>query len=314
MPGGCKHGDDCKFAHYLEKSDIEHLENYHELSDIAELGLISFSSFSAQMEETECPFYTRHGFCKFLPICKFRHPTSAVLSSECIFPGYENVGYRKHYEPGTSSKVAAAKASDEPVSFPDGSRSHIPAMHFHSQSSTSSYDGYQDLETSSSSGRNPCRHPHSALNNCTPVSYQHAGKQAKGGESAKGPMETKFPNSFFQAASASTYVPTGLPAASSSFAPEAKFQQQYASPSRGGCTSRAYGCQQAKNERRPQRVVAQCYRPRTCIASTSAANLSPTGLPLRPDRPICKCYSHYGVCKYGPACQFDHPLDHENGK
>ncbi|KAK9926734.1 hypothetical protein M0R45_023947 [Rubus argutus] len=32
------------------------------------------------------------------------------------------------------------------------------------------------------------------------------------------------------------------------------------------------------------------------------------GLPLRPDQNICTHYSRYGICKFGPACKFDHPL------
>ncbi|KAJ6811174.1 putative zinc finger CCCH domain-containing protein 63 isoform X2 [Iris pallida] len=313
LPGGCKYGDDCKFAHYLEKSDIEQLENYHELSDIGELGPISFASFSAQMQEKECPFYIHHGFCKFLPICKFRHPSHVALSSEGFLPGYENDESPKHYEPGTSSKLAKSsgyplKISDEPASFSDMSQPYMPTMYFHSQSSTS-YDGYQDLATSPSSERNAYCHPHSTLSSCTTMSYHHVCKQAKIEESSKPPIETKFPSSFFAATSTSTIILTGLPTARSSFGPEVKFQQQYASPCLGGCTSRANDCQQANNECRPQQLT-QCYRPSTCITSTSAGNLSPTGLPLRPDRPICEYYSQFGICKYGPACEFDHPVDH----
>ncbi|KAL0905186.1 hypothetical protein M5K25_027373 [Dendrobium thyrsiflorum] len=37
--------------------------------------------------------------------------------------------------------------------------------------------------------------------------------------------------------------------------------------------------------------------------------LSPIGLPQRPDHPVCIYYSRFGICKYGPACKFDHPMD-----
>ncbi|KAH0449152.1 hypothetical protein IEQ34_022952 [Dendrobium chrysotoxum] len=37
--------------------------------------------------------------------------------------------------------------------------------------------------------------------------------------------------------------------------------------------------------------------------------LSPIGLPQRPDHPVCTYYSRFGICKYGPACKFDHPMD-----
>ncbi|KAK8962318.1 Zinc finger CCCH domain-containing protein 33 [Platanthera guangdongensis] len=40
-----------------------------------------------------------------------------------------------------------------------------------------------------------------------------------------------------------------------------------------------------------------------------ACYLSPIGLPLRPDQPVCIYYGCYGICKYGPACEFDHPMD-----
>lgn len=27
------------------------------------------------------------------------------------------------------------------------------------------------------------------------------------------------------------------------------------------------------------------------------------------DQPICTYYHRYGICKYGPACRYDHPLN-----
>ncbi|XP_020260273.1 uncharacterized protein LOC109836706 isoform X1 [Asparagus officinalis] len=34
---------------------------------------------------------------------------------------------------------------------------------------------------------------------------------------------------------------------------------------------------------------------------------TPTGLPLRPERPVCFFYDAYGLCQKGPACLYDHP-------
>ncbi|KAK4479932.1 hypothetical protein RD792_012984 [Penstemon davidsonii] len=45
-------------------------------------------------------------------------------------------------------------------------------------------------------------------------------------------------------------------------------------------------------------------------AKASSSALNDQGLPLRPDQPICTNYHRYGICKYGPACKYDHPSNY----
>ncbi|EMS47318.1 Zinc finger CCCH domain-containing protein 65 [Triticum urartu] len=49
---------------------------------------------------------------------------------------------------------------------------------------------------------------------------------------------------------------------------------------------------------------AKCkyHHPRSLVPPPTAGALSPLGLPLRSDQPVCTYYERYGVCKFGPAC------------
>ncbi|KAG0452660.1 hypothetical protein HPP92_025324 [Vanilla planifolia] len=42
--------------------------------------------------------------------------------------------------------------------------------------------------------------------------------------------------------------------------------------------------------------------------------LSSIGLPLRPVEPVCIFYDRFGLCKFGPACKFDHPVNHNSAQ
>ncbi|KAK4375828.1 hypothetical protein RND71_006505 [Anisodus tanguticus] len=45
---------------------------------------------------------------------------------------------------------------------------------------------------------------------------------------------------------------------------------------------------------------------------TNPSVLSDKGLPLRPGQAVCSFYSRYGICKFGPACKYDHPEHYDN--
>ncbi|KAI4326756.1 hypothetical protein MLD38_032035 [Melastoma candidum] len=51
------------------------------------------------------------------------------------------------------------------------------------------------------------------------------------------------------------------------------------------------------------------HHPKDRVLNSTTVVLSDKGLPLRPDQNICSYYSRYGICKFGPACKFDHPIN-----
>ncbi|XP_030936470.1 zinc finger CCCH domain-containing protein 57-like [Quercus lobata] len=51
------------------------------------------------------------------------------------------------------------------------------------------------------------------------------------------------------------------------------------------------------------------HHPKNRNVKSPPCALSDKGLPLRPEQNICSHYSLYGICKFGLACKFDHPID-----
>nr|CAD1837221.1 unnamed protein product [Ananas comosus var. bracteatus] len=89
MPGGCKYGGSCRFAHHLGKSDVDSVE-------------LNFLGLPIRPGKRECPFYMRTGNCKFSTNCKFHHPDPIADSARDATYGYSNGEAQKQNSSGAS--------------------------------------------------------------------------------------------------------------------------------------------------------------------------------------------------------------------
>ncbi|XP_020111807.1 zinc finger CCCH domain-containing protein 43-like isoform X2 [Ananas comosus] len=118
MPGGCKYGGSCRYAHYLGKSDVGSVE-------------LNFLGLPIRPGERQCSFYMRTGNCKYSANCKFHHPDPTADSGRDP-TGYSNGEARKQNTSGTSqvpiSPWPEPRTMNEAIHFLDASPSYIPGM------------------------------------------------------------------------------------------------------------------------------------------------------------------------------------------
>ncbi|KAJ0977323.1 hypothetical protein J5N97_012797 [Dioscorea zingiberensis] len=134
MPGGCKFGNDCKFAHDQETNGEGSVE-------------LNFLGLPVRPGAKECSYYMRTGGCKYANNCKFHHPDPIAVG------GREPRDLPSPYNQGHTSMVSQLPAtswpmqitSSEPVPFLNAPPPFIPGMLLPPQGvhPTPEWNGYQ---------------------------------------------------------------------------------------------------------------------------------------------------------------------------
>ncbi|XP_039126580.1 zinc finger CCCH domain-containing protein 34-like isoform X2 [Dioscorea cayenensis subsp. rotundata] len=117
MPGGCKFGKDCKFAHDQEMNEEGSVE-------------LNFLGLPVRPGARECSYYMRTGGCKYANNCKFHHPDPIAVG------GREPRDHPSKYNQGHTPVVSQLPAtswpmqigSNEPVTFLNPSPHFMPGM------------------------------------------------------------------------------------------------------------------------------------------------------------------------------------------
>ncbi|CAK9180455.1 unnamed protein product [Ilex paraguariensis] len=290
--GGCKYGNSCRFMHSKAEPG-------------ALLGL-NFLGLPIRSGKKECSFYMRNGTCGYGVRCMFHHPDPTSEGGTDVRNStlsYESVGQYGHSLGNCSAEfaplhVSGASAASQPaqaswdlhtisnttVHYLANHSSYMPSVHSHPQ------EVYQNLEWSGYQAPN------------------YAQERAKHPRSAPG---TDFFGKKADAASQAEEFPErpGLPECNN-------FMKT------GDCKFKS-ACVYHHPKSRAPKANADIFGKKADVASqaeefpksqapkVNACHLSDKGLPIRPGTRICKHYERFGICKYGRACSFNHPVNHE---
>ncbi|KHN47309.1 Zinc finger CCCH domain-containing protein 32 [Glycine soja] len=278
----CKFGSSCKYHHPRQAGAG---------GAAATPVSLNYYGYPLRQGEKECSYYVKTGQCKFGATCKFHHPVPAGIQippspfapvSPLPVPVPSPLYSTMQPPPGPSSQQIGVLVARPPmlpgslVQSPYGPVVLSPAM-----VPISGWGPYQ----ASASG--------AVLPSGTPSNVGSA--QLYG--------ITQLPSP--AAAYPGPYPPSGSPVG-----PPSSSQKEQAFPERSNQPEYQYYLKTGEVKFGPS------YRynppPDMSVPDMSApkANviLSPAGLPLRPGAPACTHYAQHGVCKFGSACKFDHPM------
>ncbi|XP_023772850.1 zinc finger CCCH domain-containing protein 43 isoform X1 [Lactuca sativa] len=298
--GGCKYGKSCKFSHGRGKTAVTPVVEYN------------FLGLPIRPGEKECPYYMRNGSCKYGPNCRFNHPDPTAVggvggdSAHSHSPTpYGNDGPLPNMPPWSPQRTPDTPAAFLPVMYsppPPPPQQHIPPP-------TPDWNGYQapvpppppPAHVYPSSERGLPIPPAFFLNNpptdANLYTHQHQNQhhqpQSQMTHQHQHQNQHQHPHQHHQPQS--QMMGSDYPERPGQ--PECSYFMKT-----GDCKYRS-GC--------------KFHHPKSRITKTAPSVLSDKGLPLRPekhsnqihsgmDQNMCTHYSRYGICKYGPACKYDH--------
>ncbi|URE18412.1 zinc finger CCCH domain-containing protein [Musa troglodytarum] len=114
MPGGCKFGNSCMFAHSQQNPEV--------------LGIrLNFLGLPIRTGEKECPYYMRTGSCKFSSNCWFNHPDPTVVTAQDCVLEYRNGGSPKQHASAEMNMPNHFHNFSQTVTHLDSLPSYIPS-------------------------------------------------------------------------------------------------------------------------------------------------------------------------------------------
>ncbi|XP_027331308.1 zinc finger CCCH domain-containing protein 34-like [Abrus precatorius] len=271
----CKFGASCKYHHPRQAGGS------------ATVVSLNYYGYPLRPGEKECSYYVKTGQCKFGATCKFHHPLPAGVQipapspvapvSPLPVPVPSPLYSTVQPPPGPSSQQIGVLVARPPlmpgslVQSPYGPVVLSPAM-----VPISGWGPYQA----------PATGP--VLPSGTPSNVASAHLYGM----------TQLPSS--AAAYPGPYQPSG-----SSVGPPSSSQKEQAFPDGPNHPEYQYYGKTGEVKFGPS---YRYHPPPDANAPKVNVILSPAGLPLRPGALPCTHYAQHGVCKFGSACKFDHPV------
>ncbi|KAF7813671.1 zinc finger CCCH domain-containing protein 34-like [Senna tora] len=291
--GSCKFGPSCKYHHPRQGGGT--------ISPVS----LNYYGYPLRPGEKECSYYVKTGQCKFGATCKFHHPqpTGVQIPAQSPVPPVSPLPvpvppplYQSVQPPSgpSSPQYGVMVATARPPMIP-GSLVHSPYGHVVLSPAMVPFPGW-----------NPYQPPASPLGpSSTPSNVGSTQLYGMSQQPSSAPTYT------------GQYQPSG-----SSVGPSGSSQKEHSFPERPGQPECQYYLKTGECKFGPS---CRYHHPPELIAPKMNVNLSPVGLPLRPiihcfsglqatmfyrsvGAPPCTHYAQRGVCKFGPACKFDHPM------
>ncbi|XP_054786555.1 zinc finger CCCH domain-containing protein 34-like isoform X3 [Prosopis cineraria] len=268
--GSCKFGSSCKYHHPRQGGGT--------FSPVS----LNYYGYPLRPGEKECSYYVKTGQCKFGRTCKFHHPQPAGMQIPAQTPVppvsplpvpvpsplYPTV---QPSSGPSSSQYGVMVATPRPPLLP-GSLVHSPYGQLVLSPAVVPFPGWSPYQLY-------------GMGQLPPSASSYSGQ----------------------------YQPPG-----SSVGPSGSSQKEQSFPERPGQPECQYYMKTGECKFGPS---CRYHHPPELVAPKTNVVLSPVGLPLRPgiykknrgsngDRgaPPCTHYAQRGVCKFGSACKFDHPI------
>lgn len=272
----CKFGASCKYHHPKQTG----------ATDASPVSL-NYYGYPLRPGEKECSYFVKTGQCKFGATCKFDHPVPAGVQIPAPSP----------VPPVSSLHVPVPSPLYPTVQTPSGPSSQQIGVLV---------------------ARPPLLHGSFVQSPYGPIVLSPTMVPFSGW----GP---------YQATATSPVLPSGSPAnvgstqlygitqlpspgnaytgpyqlSGSSVGPSSRNQNEQSFPASPNQPEYHY---YSKPEELPFAPSYRYHKPPDMSAPKVNAVLSSAGLPLRPGAALCTHYAQRGICKFGPACKFDHPI------
>ncbi|RDY14286.1 Zinc finger CCCH domain-containing protein 58, partial [Mucuna pruriens] len=272
----CKFGLSCKYHHPRQAGGTA--------TPVA----LNYYGYPLRPGEKECSYYVKTGQCKFGSTCKFHHPVPAGIQI-----------------PAAPSPVAPVSPLSVPVPSPLYSTMQPPP-------------GPSSQQIGVLVARPPLLHGSLVQSPYGPVVVSPAMVPFSGWgpyqASATGPvLHSGTPSNvgsaqlygITQLSSSAAAYPGPYQPSGSSVGPSSSSQKEQAFPERSSQPEYQYYPKTGEVKFGPS---YRYHPPPDMSAPKANVILSPAGLPLRQGAPACTHYAQHGVCKFGSACKFDHPM------
>ncbi|KAK6261872.1 hypothetical protein QUC31_007688 [Theobroma cacao] len=296
--GLCKFGSNCKFNHPVRRKNQAVKEKVKEKDESTE-----------KPSQTECKYYLRTGGCKFGKACRYNHSRAKTAVAPIlelnflglpIRPGEKECPY---YMRNGSCKYGANCRFNHPD--PTTAGACDPPSGYGNGGPVSSQAASQVNIASWSSPRTLNETPYmpmmfSPTQGVPPPNPEWNGYQT----TVYAPERNLHPTPAYVMNNPSTET-----AVYTHHQPQMLVDEFPVRPGQPECSyfMKTGDCKFKSN--------CKYHHPKNRVAKPSPCTLSDKGLPLRPtsvfeiqDQSICSHYSRYGICKFGPACKFDHSV------
>ncbi|KAK2393939.1 Zinc finger C-x8-C-x5-C-x3-H type family protein [Trifolium repens] len=266
----CKFGASCKYHHPRQTG----------ATDATPVSL-NYYGYPLRPGEKECSYFVKTGQCKFGATCKFDHPVPAPSPVPPVSPLHVQVPsplYPTVQPPsGPSSQqigVLVARPPLLPGSYVQGPYGPVvlsPTM--------VPFSGWSPYQATATSPVLPSGSP-ANVGSTQLYGITHIPSSAN---AYAGPYQSSV----------------------SSVGPSSRNQKEQSFQARPNQPEYHY---YTKPEELPFGPSYSYHQPPDTNAPKANVVLSPAGLPLRPGAALCTHFAQRGICKFGPACKFDHPI------